>query len=184
MATLAQLRHTATMAQSLKGKRNIFMNTKLYYQKTQCPFGAVHIYADDQHLKAVLFKPWEKVPVENLLNKSNAIIEQTQGQLDEYFKGQRAEFDLPIKANGTDFQQTVWQTLCKIPYGETWNYGQLATAIGNKNASRAVGAANGKNPISIIVPCHRVIGANGTLTGYAGGLAIKEWLLKHEGVIE
>lgn len=160
------------------------MSTKLYYQKTQCPFGTVHIYADDQHLKAVFFKPWNKVLTQDLLNKSNPVIEQTQRQLDEYFKGQRAEFDLPIKANGTNFQQTVWQTLCKIPFGETWNYGQLATAIGNKNASRAVGAANGKNPISIIVPCHRVIGANGTLTGYAGGLKIKEWLLKHEGIIQ
>lgn len=160
------------------------MNTKLYYQQTQCPFGTVHIYADDQHLKAVLFKPWNKIPAQNILNKSNSIIEQTQSQLDEYFKGKRNEFDLPIKADGTDFQQTVWQTLRKIPFGETWNYGQLAQAIGNKNASRAVGAANGKNPISIIVPCHRVIGANGTLTGYAGGLTIKEWLLTHEGIIK
>lgn len=160
------------------------MTSTIYYQQSPCPFGMLHIYADEQHLKAVLFKPWEKVLTQNLLKKSNSVIEQTQRQLDEYFKGQRKEFDLPIAADGTKFQQTVWKTLCKIPYGKTWNYGQLAQAIGNKNASRAVGAANGKNPISIIVPCHRVIGANGTLTGYAGGLAIKEWLLKHEGIIK
>lgn len=159
------------------------MTNTLYYQQYPCPIGTLHIYADENYLKAVLFKPWDKVLTQNLLNRSNSVIEKSQRQLDEYFKGQRKEFDLPIEADGTKFQQTVWETLCKIPYGQTWNYGQLALAIGNKNASRAVGAANGKNPISIIVPCHRVIGANGTLTGYAGGLAIKEWLLKHEGIL-
>ena len=160
------------------------MKSPIYYQQSPCPFGTLHIYADEQHLKAVLFESWNKVSSHEIINKSNHVIEQTHRQLDEYFKGQRMNFDLPLKAEGTEFQQTVWQTLCKIPYGQTWNYGQLATAIGNKNASRAVGAANGKNPISIIVPCHRVIGANGTLTGYAGGLKVKEWLLKHEGIID
>ena len=160
------------------------MKSPIYYQQSPCPFGTLHIYADEQHLKAVLFESWNKVSSHEIINKSNHVIEQTHRQLDEYFKGQRMNFDLPLKAEGTGFQQTVWQTLCKIPYGQTWNYGQLATAIGNKNASRAVGAANGKNPISIIVPCHRVIGANGTLTGYAGGLKVKEWLLKHEGIID
>ena len=160
------------------------MNTPIYYQQSPCQFGTLHIYADEQHLKAVLFKPWDNTSSHQLINKSNPVIEQTQQQLAEYFTGTRQEFQLPIKASGTEFQQTVWRTLCDIPFGQTWNYGQLAQAIGNKNASRAVGAANGKNPISIIVPCHRVIGANGTLTGYAGGLVIKEWLLKHEGVVK
>lgn len=160
------------------------MKSPIYYQRSSCPFGTLHIYADEQHLKAVLFEPWKTISSHQLINKSNPVIEQTQQQLTEYFTGTRQEFQLPIKASGTEFQQTVWRTLCDIPFGQTWNYGQLAQAIGNKNASRAVGAANGKNPISIIVPCHRVIGANGTLTGYAGGLAIKEWLLKHEGVIK
>ncbi|MBD3668902.1 MAG: methylated-DNA--[protein]-cysteine S-methyltransferase [Kangiella sp.] len=160
------------------------MTSTLYYQQSPCPFGTLHIYADEHHLKAVLFEPWEKISSNTLQVKGNAVIEKTQRQLDEYFEGQRKEFDLPIAVDGTKFQQTVWQTLCDIPFGQTWNYGQLAKAIGNKNASRAVGAANGKNPISIIVPCHRVIGANGTLTGYAGGLKIKEWLLRHEGIIE
>lgn len=160
------------------------MKTPINYQQSSCPFGTLHIYADDHYLKAVLFKPWDKIKANILLNKSNDVIEQTRCQLEEYFQAKRQVFDLPLKADGTDFQKTVWETLREIPYSETWNYGQIAQAIGNKNASRAVGAANGKNPISIIVPCHRVIGANGTLTGYAGGLAIKEWLLRHEGVLE
>lgn len=155
----------------------------IFYQQMICPFGTVHLYATEHHLKALLFKPWQAVAKDQLHNTSNQILEATKQQLEEYFEGQRTTFDLPIESDGTEFQQKVWKTLMTIPFGETWNYGQLATAIGNKNASRAVGAANGKNPISIIVPCHRVIGANGTLTGYAGGLEAKEWLLKHEGVL-
>ncbi|RDX36376.1 methylated-DNA--[protein]-cysteine S-methyltransferase [Kangiella sp. HD9-110m-PIT-SAG07] len=155
----------------------------MYYQQMDCPFGTVHLYATDNHLKALLFKPWAKVDESKVTMQSNKIIDLTKSQLQEYFKGKRQTFSIPLESDGTDFQQNVWQTLLNIPFGETWNYGQLALSIGNKNASRAVGAANGKNPISIIVPCHRVIGANGTLTGYAGGLSAKEWLLKHEGVL-
>ena len=155
----------------------------MYYQQMSCPFGTVHLYATEQHLKALLFKPWAKIEKSVLTQQSNAVLEQTKSQLNEYFEGTRQTFSIPLESQGTDFQKQVWQTLTTIPFGTTWNYGQLATAIGNKNASRAVGAANGKNPISIIVPCHRVIGANGTLTGYAGGLNAKEWLLKHEGVL-
>ena len=105
-----------------------------------------------------------------------------QRQLEQYFGGERKQFDLPLAANGTDFQRRVWQSLCAIPFGQTASYGQLAAALGNPNASRAVGLANGKNPIAIVVPCHRVIGANGTLTGYAGGLENKRMLLELEGV--
>jgi methylated-DNA-[protein]-cysteine S-methyltransferase len=101
-------------------------------------------------------------------------------QLDEYFAGDRRDFDLPLEPEGTAFQQRVWRALLAIPYGTTCSYGELARAIGRPAASRAVGAANGKNPLAIIVPCHRVIGANGTLTGYGGGLPIKRWLLGHE----
>ena len=155
----------------------------MYYQQMSCPFGTVHLYATEQHLKALLFKPWAKIEKSVLTQQSNAVFEQTKSQLNEYFEGTRQTFSIPLELQGTDFQKQVWQTLITIPFGTTWNYGQLAVAIGNKNASRAVGAANGKNPISIIVPCHRVIGANGTLTGYAGGLKAKEWLLKHEGVL-
>jgi len=103
-------------------------------------------------------------------------------QLAEYFAGRRRDFDLPLRLEGTDFQRRVWQALQEIPYGATWSYGEQAKRIGNPNASRAVGLANGRNPISILVPCHRVIGANGSLTGYGGGVERKRWLLAHEGL--
>jgi len=101
-------------------------------------------------------------------------------QLDAYFSGALTEFDLPLAAHGTRFQQRVWTALRRIPYGETTSYGELAAAIGLPRAARAVGAANGRNPISIIVPCHRVIGADGTLTGYGAGVERKRALLNHE----
>ena len=101
-------------------------------------------------------------------------------QLDRYFAGELTSFDVEMDLRGTVFQQRVWAELCEIPYGETISYGELAARIGNANASRAVGLANGRNPISIIVPCHRVIGADGSLTGYGGGLDRKTWLLEHE----
>ena len=102
-------------------------------------------------------------------------------QLKEYFAGKRREFDLPLRMAGTEFQQSVWRELTKIPFGETRSYGHLAKRLNNPNGSRAVGLANGRNPIAIIVPCHRVIGADGSLTGFGGGLDRKEWLLTHEG---
>jgi len=101
-------------------------------------------------------------------------------QLGEYFAGDRREFDLALRLEGTDFQRRVWKVLTEIPYGETWSYGQLAKRIDNPKGFRAVGLANGRNPISILVPCHRVIGANGSLTGYGGGVERKQWLLAHE----
>ena len=103
-------------------------------------------------------------------------------QLEEYFTGKRRDFALPLRLEGTAFQQRVWKVLMEIPYGETWSYGRLARRIDNPNASRAVGLANGRNPISIFVPCHRVIGADGSLTGYGGGVERKRWLLAHEGL--
>jgi methylated-DNA-[protein]-cysteine S-methyltransferase len=102
-------------------------------------------------------------------------------QLQEYFAGTRRKFDLPLKMQGTEFQQRVWRELTQIPFGETRSYGQLAKRLGNPNGSRAVGLANGRNPIAVIVPCHRVIGADGSLTGFGGGLDRKQWLLTHEG---
>src|SRR5262245_57068248 len=101
-------------------------------------------------------------------------------QLAAYFAGDLREFNLPLAPRGTEFQKKVWRELCRIPYGETISYGELARRIGQPGASRAVGLANGRNPIGIIVPCHRVIGADGTLTGYGGGLDRKKWLLEHE----
>jgi methylated-DNA-[protein]-cysteine S-methyltransferase len=101
-------------------------------------------------------------------------------QLGEYFEGKRKEFDIPISSAGTPFQQVVWEKLREIPYGETITYGELAQQIGDPDAARAVGTANGANPISVIIPCHRVIGGTGKLVGYAGGLWRKQWLLEHE----
>jgi methylated-DNA-[protein]-cysteine S-methyltransferase len=106
--------------------------------------------------------------------------DDVRAQLAEYFAGERREFDLPLNARGSAFQQRVWAALREIPYGETASYGKTAVAIGSPDAARAVGLANGQNPISIIVPCHRVIGANGSMTGYGGGLDAKRWLLSHE----
>lgn len=109
------------------------------------------------------------------------LLEQAAAQLEEYFAGQRREFSLPLAPAGTPFQQKVWQALCEIPYGQLCSYGQLAAKVGNPKASRAVGMANHRNPIAIIQPCHRVVGADGSLTGYGGGLDKKELLLRLEG---
>lgn len=108
------------------------------------------------------------------------ILDRAAAQLGEYFAGERTTFDLELAPEGTEFQQKVWMLLRAIPFGETRSYGQLATKLKRPTASRAVGAANGRNPLGIIVPCHRVIGASGDLTGYAGGLPMKRWLLAHE----
>jgi methylated-DNA-[protein]-cysteine S-methyltransferase len=113
-------------------------------------------------------------------DEMNPVLEKAIMQIDEYFKGDRKDFDLKITLDGTNFQEKTWNQLLIISYGETISYKELAIKIGNEKAVRAVGSANGKNNISIIVPCHRVIGSNGSLTGYAGGLERKQWLLEHE----
>ena len=107
-------------------------------------------------------------------------LDVTADQLDEYFAGERVTFDLPLAASGTEFQRMVWDELTRIPYGETISYGELARRVGNASASRASVSPQRRNPLPIIVPCHRVIGANGTLTGYGGGIERKQWLLTHE----
>lgn len=112
---------------------------------------------------------------------TSALLRAAAQQLDEYFAGTRTAFDLPLRAAGTTFQRQAWQALCAIPFGETRSYAQQARAVGRPTATRAIGAANGRNPIAIIVPCHRVIGSDGSLTGYAGGETVKRWLLNHEG---
>lgn len=117
---------------------------------------------------------------EPCMDSDNALLLRARMELDEYFAGRRKEFDLPLAAEGTAFQQKVWAALCTIPYGETRTYGELAAQIGRPKACRAVGGANHKNPLSIVVPCHRVVGADGSLTGYGGGLPMKEFLLKLE----
>lgn len=118
---------------------------------------------------------------ENIIEGSKTeLLMEIVKQLDEYFEGMRKVFDLPIEPEGTEFQKKVWRALIEIPYGETKSYGEIAKIIGNDKAARAVGMANNKNPIAIIIPCHRVIGANGKLVGYAGGLELKEKLLELE----
>ena len=114
--------------------------------------------------------------------QETALIKEACHQLSEYLKGERQIFDLPLNPKGTDFQKRVWQALCDIPYGETRSYKQIAEAIGNPKAVRAVGMANNRNPITIVVPCHRVIGADGKLVGYGGGLEMKEFLLRLETI--
>ena len=114
------------------------------------------------------------------VEQETALIKEAYQQLSEYLKGERKEFDLPLNPKGTDFQKRVWRALCDIPYGETRSYKQIAKAVGNSKAFRAVGMANNLNPITIVVPCHRVIGADGKLVGYGGGLEMKEFLLRLE----
>jgi methylated-DNA-[protein]-cysteine S-methyltransferase len=141
------------------------------------PLGELRLSADGDELTAVSLPSDEPVAAER---RSSHVLERARQQLTEYFAGARRVFELPLAPRGTAFQQIVWRALTTIGYAETWSYGQLARAIGRPAASRAVGAANGRNPLAIIIPCHRVIGANGTLTGYAGGLDAKRWLLHHE----
>ena len=156
---------------------------QLYFKEIETPVGRLKLVAHDQALVAVL---WEnespnRVRVATLIEDQNhPVLLNTQQQLTEYFNQTRTIFDLALDFQGTDFQKKVWQALLTIPFGETRSYKQIAEQIGNVKAVRAVGAANGKNPISIIAPCHRVVGANGKLVGFAGGLENKEILLKIE----
>ena len=139
--------------------------------------------ASAQGLRAILWPNDDprRVPgVADAKKGSSPIIEVTIGQLDGYFAGTRHEFDVPLDPEGTEFQQSVWQVLRTIPYGETMSYGEQAIVLGDPNKARAVGTANGRNPLSIVVPCHRVIGANGSLTGFAGGMKAKKFLLDLE----
>ncbi len=152
-----------------------------HYAYYYSPLGKLTLQATDQGLLGVWFETQTTRPDNlGLLDENHPVLLQTKQQLAEYFSGCRSYFTLPIAATGTLFQQQVWQALETIPFGQTWSYQQLANAIGNPKAVRAVGLANGKNPISIIIPCHRVIGKNGKLTGYAGGIERKKALLKHE----
>ena len=146
------------------------------------PVGAIDLIADeDGALTHLLFRGETRFsPVNSELRMNPAPFAAVIAQLDEYFAGTRKEFDIPLAPRGTHFQREVWLALRDIPYGETSTYAKQAVAIGRPSAARAVGAANGRNPIGIVVPCHRVIGADGSLTGYGGGIDRKRWLLAHE----
>lgn len=151
---------------------------KLYYGYYKSPIGNLRIVVDENSLVALDFNEDEKKQ-----SDEQRYIKEVKKQIDEYFKGTRELFDLNIKINGTDFQNKVWNELTKIPYGETISYKELAARIGNDKACRAVGNANNKNKISIVIPCHRVVGSNKKLVGYAGGLEKKEWLINHENKV-
>ena len=154
------------------------------YHDFHTPIGTLRLVGDEQGLdrvdlpNAAALEPdasWQRVR-----RTLPTPLRTTKRQLAEYFNGTRRDFDLPLSADGTAFQHRVWNELCRIPYGETISYGELARRIGKPTASRAVGAANGRNPLAIVVPCHRVIGADSTLTGYGGGLPVKKALLALE----
>ena len=157
------------------------MNTFCYFES---PIGPLLLTSDGTSLTGIYMQVSGKAPSTDGWAEDATIgpLAETLRQLSEYFSGSRRDFELPMRLEGTAFQQRVWRELTKIPYGETWSYGELAKRIGNPNASRAVGLANGRNPIPILVPCHRVIGSDGSLTGYGGGLDRKRWLLSHEGL--
>jgi methylated-DNA-[protein]-cysteine S-methyltransferase len=145
----------------------------------ESPIGDLLLVGDGRSLRALYTAEHVRLP-ETTGDRSDRAFTAARTQLAEYFAGVRQEFDLPLAPRGTDFQQQVWAELRRIPFGETTTYGALAERIGNPRSVRAVGMANGRNPISIIVPCNRVIGSDGSLTGYAGGLPAKQWLLGHE----
>lgn len=151
-------------------------NKYIGYYKS--PIGVLEVICDKEYVLECNF-----VHKEGEVGQVNLILENAITQLDEYFNGKRKEFDLKVTLHGTEFQKNVWNGLLNIPYGTTASYKDIAVSINNEKAVRAVGNANNKNKIAIIVPCHRVIGKNGALTGYAGGLDKKQWLLKHENRI-
>ncbi len=157
---------------------------KCYYDTMNSPIDELLLVSDGEWLSG-LYMETEQAPSWQSAGwrRDPASFKAVQEQLRAYFASELQVFDLPLCAQGTAFQQRVWNELERIPYGVTRSYGDIASRIGNPKASRAVGLANGRNPISIIVPCHRVIGADGSLTGYGGGIERKRWLLRHEGVL-
>jgi methylated-DNA-[protein]-cysteine S-methyltransferase len=147
------------------------------------PVGRLLLAADEAGLRQLLFADGRsEVQPQPGWREDGTRVADAVGQLRAYFAGQRRTFELPLAPEGTPFQQRVWRELLNIPYGQTISYGELARRLGNPNGSRAVGLANGANPISIVIPCHRVIGSTGKLTGYGGGLKTKQWLLALERV--
>jgi methylated-DNA-[protein]-cysteine S-methyltransferase len=164
------------------------IQSRLIWSVIPSPVGELLLTTDAVHLTGVFFRPhkashqeWDRCRRTGIEDPQSPVLARTRHQLEEYFAGTRTEFDLPAGPHGTGFQLRVWTALTEIPYGRTESYGRVAQRLGLvPGASRAVGLANGANPISIVVPCHRVIGANGTLTGYGGGLDRKRFLLDLE----
>lgn len=157
---------------------------KTLFSNCPSPLGELLLTTDGLGLTGLFMSGQKGAPMpEASWERDDDALAEPAAQLAAYFAGDRTEFTLPLAPRGTAFQRQVWEQLRAIPYGETISYGELARRVGNPNASRAVGAANGRNPIGIIVPCHRVIGSNGALTGYGGGLPNKKTLLAHEAEV-
>ncbi len=155
----------------------------LAQKSVSSPVGTLRCVASDNALVGVFSETQLLYRNDAIESEDHSILEQTARELAAYFHNGDSPFTVPLAMEGSEFQKSVWAQLLRIPYGETRSYLQIASAIGKPKAVRAVGAANGKNPLGIIVPCHRVIGSKGTLTGYAGGLDMKRWLLCHEGAL-
>jgi len=159
---------------------------KVFYKKWMSPIGEINLYANEKSLLALTYKENDeevsgRLRLEDHIEESSPIIEETMRQLEEYFEGKRKTFEIPVTLSGTDFQLLAWNFLREIPFGMALSYSEQAKKIERENAFRAVGSANGKNPISIIIPCHRILASNGKISGYAGGPAIKKRLLEIEG---
>ncbi len=156
----------------------------LYYKTMASPVGSLRLIASDRGLCAVLFHGGRRtrLTVNGTLEQddSHKMLQQAESQITEYFSGKRKKFELPLDVRGTVFQIKTWRELAKIPYARTISYGEQARRLGDANKARACGMANGRNPLPIVIPCHRVVGAGGGLTGFAGGIDIKLFLLKHE----
>jgi methylated-DNA-[protein]-cysteine S-methyltransferase len=160
------------------------------YTELPTPVGSLFLTANDTAITGIYFPTRDRKPkgragwvADAGKGPASAVLARARQQLTEYFAGSRTTFDLPLEPGGTPFQQSVWDALRTIPYGTTTSYGAIARRLGDVHATRAVGAANGQNPIPIVVPCHRVVGARGELTGFGGGLDRKRWLLEHEGAL-
>ncbi|MDP4929234.1 MAG: methylated-DNA--[protein]-cysteine S-methyltransferase [Ilumatobacteraceae bacterium] len=158
----------------------------LIFSRRTCeaPFGVLTVVGSDLGIRYVMFnndahpKPLERLHVSD--SEIHESVNDAMNQLEEYFDGSRRDFELPLDLQGTEFQVAAWNALADIPYGHTASYGQQAASIGRPKAVRAIGGANGRNPVAIVLPCHRIVGADGSLTGFGGGIAVKKWLLDHE----
>ena len=162
------------------------MSAKLTFARArlQVPFGELTVVASDKGVRYITFendahpKSYQNMSV--IDDASHPVVARTVAQLHEYIKGTRRTFDVPLDLVGTEFQVQAWNALAKVPYGTTASYAQQAASIGRPKATRAIGAANGRNPVVVVLPCHRIVGADGSLTGFGGGLPVKKWLLDHE----
>jgi methylated-DNA-[protein]-cysteine S-methyltransferase len=157
------------------------MHTTIAHFDVPSPIGQLRIFADNHAIVFIRLPNHANAPkLRSKLDSQHSLLREAAAQLEGWFAGHRQTFDLPLAPAGTSFQKRVWSALAAIPFGETRSYAQLAAGLGIDRACRAVGGANGRNPLSIVVPCHRVVGSDGSLTGYAGGIAAKRWLLAHE----